>query len=152
MTALVDGQPARLLSYLTVYGHRQRPDMRFNHFFWAILGGNPLVQFGNGIQARDVTLAAATISATAGPAVRGVPGRVYNIGGGSRVALREAFDLIARVSGRKVMIDEQGPQKGDMRDTYTDTTPARNDLACASSVTLGEGLRVMWRWMEATKA
>ena len=33
-------------------------------------------------------------------AVRGVPGRVYNIGGGSRVSLREVFDLIARVSGR----------------------------------------------------
>ena len=33
-------------------------------------------------------------------AVRGVPGRVYNIGGGSRVTLREVFELIGRVSGR----------------------------------------------------
>ncbi len=42
----------------------------------------------------------------------------------SRVSLREVFDLIARVSGRKVTIDQQAPQKGDMRDTYADTTRA----------------------------
>ena len=88
--------------------------------------------------------------ATADAAVRGVPGRVYNIGGGSRVSLREVFDLIARVSGRKVTIDQQDPQKGDMRDTYADTSRARADLGFAPSVTLEEGLRQMWRWMEAT--
>jgi nucleoside-diphosphate-sugar epimerase len=38
--------------------------------------------------------------------VRGAPGRVYNIGGGTRVSLREVFDLIPRVSGRKVTILE----------------------------------------------
>ena len=83
--------------------------------------------------------------------VRGVPGRVYNIGGGSRVSLREVFDLIARVSGRKVTIDHQGPQKGDMRDTYADTSRAQADLGFKPSVTLEEGLRNMWQWMEANK-
>ena len=109
------------------------------------------MQFGDGLQTRDFTFVADAVKATAAAAVRGVPGRVYNIGGGSRVSLREVFDLIARVSGRKVTIDQQGPQKGDMRDTYADTTRARADLGFAPSVTLEEGLRAMWRWMEATK-
>lgn len=146
------GVPAVSLRYFTVYGPRQRPDMGFNRFFSAILAGAPLVQFGDGLQTRDFTFVADAVTATAAAAVRGVPGRVYNIGGGSRVSLREVFDLIARVSGRKVTIDQQGPQKGDMRDTYADTTWARNDLAFAPSVTLEEGLRAMWRWMEATRA
>jgi len=146
------GVPAVSLRYFTVYGPRQRPDMGFNRFFSAILDGKPLIQFGDGLQTRDFTFVADAVTATAAAAVRGVPGRVYNIGGGSRVSLREVFDLLARVSGRKVTIDQQGPQKGDMRDTYADTTRARQDLAFAPSVTLEEGLRAMWRWMEATRA
>lgn len=146
------GVPAVSLRYFTVYGPRQRPDMGFHRFFSAVLSGQPLIQFGDGLQTRDFTFVADAVTSTATAAVRGVPGRVYNIGGGSRVSLREVFDLIARVSGRKVTIDQQGPQKGDMRDTYADTTLARQDLAFAPSVTLEEGLRAMWRWMEATNA
>jgi UDP-glucose 4-epimerase len=143
--------PAVSLRYFTVYGPRQRPDMGFNRFFSAILDGKPLVQFGDGLQTRDFTYVADAAKATADAAVRGVPGRVYNIGGGARVSLREVFDLIARVSGRKVTIDHQPPQKGDMRDTYADTSRARADLEFAPSVTLEEGLRAMWEWMELTR-
>ena len=85
-------------------------------------------------------------AATATAAVRGVPGRVYNIGGGSRVTLREVFDLLGRVTGRPVTVDVQPAQKGDMRDTYADTTRARADLGFAPSVTLEEGLAAMYRW------
>jgi UDP-glucose 4-epimerase len=145
------GVPTVSLRYFTVYGPRQRPDMGFNRFFTAILAGKPLVQFGDGLQTRDFTYVADAARATADAAVRGVPGRVYHIGGGARVSLKEVFDLLARVSGRKVTIDQQGPQKGDMRDTYADTARARADLGFAPSVTLEEGLRQMWRWMETNQ-
>jgi nucleoside-diphosphate-sugar epimerase len=144
------GVPTVSLRYFTVYGPRQRPDMGFHRFFSAILAGRPLIQFGDGLQTRDFTYVADAVAATAAAAVRGAPGRVYNIGGGARVSLREVFDLLARVSGRAVTIDQQGPQKGDMRDTYADTSRARADLGFAPSVTLEEGLRAMWQWMEAT--
>ena len=145
------GVPAVSLRYFTVYGPRQRPDMGFNRFFKAVLDGKPLIQFGDGLQTRDFTVVADAVAATAAAAVRGVPGRVYNIGGGSRVSLKEVFALIARVSGRPVTIDQQGPQKGDMRDTYADTSRARADLGFAPSVTLEAGLRAMWQWMEANR-
>ena len=45
-----------------------------------------------------------------------------------------------------VIIDHQGPQKGDMRDTYADTTLARADLGFAQSVTLEQGLTAMHQW------
>ena len=145
------GVPAVSLRYFTVYGPRQRPDMGFHRFFSAILAGKPLIQFGDGLQTRDFTFVADAVTATAAAAVRGVPGRVYNIGGGARVSLLEVFDLLARVSDRPVAIDRQDPQRGDMRDTYADTSRAEADLAFAPSVTLEEGLRAMWRWMEATR-
>jgi nucleoside-diphosphate-sugar epimerase len=144
------GVPAVSLRYFTVYGPRQRPDMGFNRFFTAVLAGRPVAQFGDGLQSRDFTFVADAAGATATAAVRGVPGRVYNIGGGSRVTVREVFDLIGRVSGRPVLIDHQPEQKGDMRDTYADTSRARADLGFAPSVTLEDGLRQMHSWFLST--
>ena len=143
--------PTVSLRYFTVYGPRQRPDMGFNRFFSAVLDGRPVTQFGDGLQTRDFTFVADAVSATAAAAVRGVPGGVYNIGGGSRVSLRDVFALIGRVSGRPVLIDHQEAQKGDMRDTYADTSRARADLGFAPTVDLEQGLRAMLTWMEATR-
>lgn len=143
--------PTVSLRYFTVYGPRQRPDMGFNRFFAAVLDGRPLVQFGDGRQTRDFTYVADAVSATAAAAVRGVPGRVYNIGGGSRVSLLEVFELIGRVSGRPITIERQPAQKGDMRDTYADTSRARADLGFVPSIRLEDGLREMLAWMTTTR-
>ena len=145
------GVPTVSLRYFTVYGPRQRPDMGFNRFFSAALAGRPVLQYGDGLQTRDFTFVTDAATATANAAVRGTPGGVYNIGGGSRVSLREVFDMIGRVSGRALQIDLQPPQKGDMRDTYADTSRARADLAFAPSVDLETGLRAMFSWMEAIR-
>lgn len=140
------GVPTVSLRYFTVYGPRQRPDMGFNRFFSAVLAGKPVAQYGDGLQTRDFTFVADAARATADAGVRGVPGRVYNIGGGSRVTLLEVFDLIGKVSGKPLLIDKQPPQKGDMRDTYADTTLARADLGFAPTVTLEQGLTAMHQW------
>jgi UDP-glucose 4-epimerase len=139
------------LRYFTVYGPRQRPDMGFNRFFSAVLDGRPVAQFGDGLQTRDFTFVADIVTATAAAAVRGTPGGVYNIGGGSRVTLLDVFSLIGRISGCPVAIDYQPAQKGDMRDTYADTSRARADLGFVPSVSLEDGLRQMFEWMETTR-
>ena len=138
--------PTVSLRYFTVYGPRQRPDMGFHRFFSAVLAGRPVTQYGDGLQTRDFTFVADAARATADAGVRGTAGRVYNIGGGSRVTLLEVFDLIGKVSTRPVIIDKQPPQKGDMRDTYADTTLARADLGFAPTVTLEQGLTAMHQW------
>jgi UDP-glucose 4-epimerase len=143
--------PTVSLRYFTVYGPRQRPDMGFNRFFSAVLDGHPVTQYGDGLQTRDFTFVADAVTATAAAAVLGVPGGVYNIGGGSRVSLLEVFELIGRVSGRRVLIENQPAQKGDMRDTYADTSKARKDLGFVPAVPLEAGLREMFVWMEATR-
>jgi UDP-glucose 4-epimerase len=145
------GVPIVSLRYFTVYGPRQRPDMGFHRFLSAVLDGRPIVQYGDGLQTRDFTFVADAVTATAAAAVRGTPGGVYNIGGGSRVSLREVLDMIARVVNRPLKIDVQPAQKGDMRDTYADTTRARSDLGFAPKTGLEAGLRHMLDWMESTR-
>jgi nucleoside-diphosphate-sugar epimerase len=143
------GVPAVSLRYFTVYGPRQRPDMGFSLFFDAALDGRPVAQFGDGRQTRDFTFVADAVAATVSAATRGKPGGVYNIGGGSRVALLDVFELIRRVTGRPLRVDRREAQRGDMRDTYADTTRARADLAFIPTVTLEEGLRAQYDWMTA---
>lgn len=138
--------PVVSLRYFTVYGPRQRPDMGFHRFLRAALNGDPLTVYGDGEQTRDFTFVADAVSATLAAATKSRVGRVYNVGGSSRVTINEVMDLIGRVSGRRLTIQREPAQKGDMRHTYADASRAQQDLGLASSVTLEEGLRQQYRW------
>ncbi len=141
------GVPTVSLRYFTVYGPRQRPDMGFNRFLRATLRHEPITIYGDGEQTRDFTFVADAVSATVAAARRGVPGRVYNIGGGSRVSINEVLDMIGRVAGRRPLVTVDSAQKGDMRHTYADTSLAKADLGFAPTVGLEDGLAAEYQWL-----
>jgi UDP-glucose 4-epimerase len=144
------GVPATSVRYFTVYGPRQRPDMAFNRFLKAAIAGTAISVYGDGLQTRDFTFVADAVAATVAAGQRGVPGRAYNIGGGSRVTLNEVLGLIERIAGRPLVIERGPVQKGDMRDTYADTSLARTDLGFAPTVSLSEGLTAEYQWLAAS--
>ena len=141
------GVPTVSLRYFTVYGPRQRPDMGFHKFLRATMRGEPITVFGDGEQTRDFTFVADAVTATITAATRGVPGRVYNIGGGSRVSVNEVLEMIARVAGRRPVVQVDPVQKGDMRHTYADTSLARADMGFAPTIGLEEGLAAEHAWL-----
>jgi len=143
------GVPTVALRYFTVYGPRQRPDMGFHRFIRAGLRGDPIALYGDGEQTRDFTFVADAVTATYHAGVRGVPGAVYNIGGGSRVSINHVLDIIGGLLGRPLAVRREGAQKGDMRDTYADTSRARRDIGFAPSVTLEQGLEAEVRWLSS---
>jgi nucleoside-diphosphate-sugar epimerase len=142
-----EGVPAVSLRYFTVYGPRQRPDMGFHKFLRATLLDQPITVYGDGEQTRDFTFVHDAVAANVAAATRGIPGRVYNIGGGSRVSINEVLDMIARVSGRRPRVHVDPAQKGDMRHTYADTSLARTDLGFVPRVGLEEGLAAEQAWL-----
>jgi nucleoside-diphosphate-sugar epimerase len=141
------GVPTVSLRYFTVYGPRQRPDMGFHKFLRATILGEPITVYGDGEQTRDFTFVADAVSATIAAATRGIPGRVYNIGGGSRVSVNEVLELIGRVAGRRPLVTVDPAQKGDMRHTYADTSLARMDLGFSPTVGLEQGLAAEHQWL-----
>jgi len=143
------GVPAVSLRYFTVYGPRQRPDMAFHRFFRAATEGRPITIYGDGEQTRDFTFVADAVAATLAAGDRGAPGRVYNIGGGSRVSVNQVLDLVGRISGRRLDVRYEAPQVGDMRDTFADTSRARADLGFSPAVALEQGLEAEYRWLSA---
>jgi nucleoside-diphosphate-sugar epimerase len=141
------GVPTVSLRFFTVYGPRQRPDMGFHKFLRATMCSEAIRLYGDGEQTRDFTFVDDAVTATVEAARRGTPGRVYNIGGGSRVSINAVLEMIARVAGRQPIIAIDPAQKGDMRHTYADTGLARIDLGFVPSVGLEEGLRAEHRWL-----
>ncbi len=139
--------PATALRYFTVYGPRQRPDMGFHKFLRAAIRQEPINLYGDGEQTRDFTYVHDAVDATIAAATKGAPGRVYNIGGGSRVSMNQVIDIIGRVSGRTLNIVREEAQKGDMRHTYADTALARRDLGFAPKVSLEDGLAAEYKWL-----
>ena len=142
-----EGVPTVSLRYFTVYGPRQRPDMGFHKFLRATLLDQPITVYGDGEQTRDFTFVHDAVAANVAAAIRGIPGRVYNIGGGSRVSINEVLDMIARVSGRRPKTIVDPAQKGDMRHTYADTSRARADLGYEPTVGLEAGLAAEYQWL-----
>ena len=141
------GVPAVALRYFTVYGPRQRPDMAFNRFLRAVAAHEPINLYGDGEQTRDFTFVEDAVSATVAAGLRGTPGRVYNIGGGSRVSMNRVIDVIASATGCIPDIRREAAQKGDMRDTFADTSRARNDLDFVPTVTLEDGILAEYQWL-----
>ncbi len=145
------GLPTLSLRYFTVFGPRQRPDMAFHRFFRAARDGEPIRVFGDGRQTRDFTFVSDIVAATRAAAVSGRPGSVYNVGGGERVELNHVLKLIEQITTRPLQVQREEAQKGDMRDTFADTTAARRDLGFQSSVRLAEGLAREWDWRRGNR-
>jgi UDP-glucose 4-epimerase len=141
------GLPTVSLRYFTVYGPRQRPDMGFHKFLRAAIVGQPITVYGDGEQTRDFTYVHDAVTATVAAGAVGVPPRVYNVGGGSRVTVNEVLEMIGRVSGRQPVITVDAAQKGDMRHTFADTSRARADLGFVPSIGLEEGLAAEYQWL-----
>jgi UDP-glucose 4-epimerase len=141
------GLPTVSLRFFTVYGPRQRPDMAFHRFLRAARDGATVNVFGDGLQTRDFTFVDDIVAATRAAALSGRPGSVYNVGGGVRVALRDVLRMVEDVTGRPLRVEHREAQKGDMRDTFADTTAAARDLAFRSSLELREGLAREWAWL-----
>ena len=133
------------LRYFTVYGPRQRPDMAFHKFMRSLIEDKPLTVFGEGNQTRDFTFVDDIVEANVLSLADGVEG-VYNIGGGSRVTLKEALETLGRVSGKKLRLDNIEEQAGDAKHTSADTSRAREKLGYAPRVSLEEGLAREFAW------
>ncbi len=140
--------PAVSLRYFTVYGPGQRPDMAFHRFISAILEGEEVVVYGSGEQTRDFTFIDDIVEANLAAAtadIAQVEGKVYNIGGGSRISVNGVLEILRRLSEKTLRVRHAPVQAGDPPHTYADTTRAQQDLNYKPRRSLEEGLSIMFK-------
>lgn len=140
--------PTVSLRFFTVYGPGQRPDMAFHKFFKAIAEDKPITVYGDGKQTRDFTYVDDIIEANFSSLKNGVPGEVYNIGGGSRKKLEEIFSIIESICQKKIKKNREEKQRGDVPHTLADIQKAHKELNYSPQIQLSDGLKEEWTWIQ----
>ncbi len=137
--------PTVSLRYFTVYGPGQRPDMAFHRFIRAIMEGKEPTLYGSGDQTRDFTYIDDIVSANLAAAVNPqAVGRVYNIGGGSRISLNGVIALLAEIAAKPVRVKREELSAGDPLHTFADTRRAKNELGYYPQTGIEVGLQKMY--------
>lgn len=150
------GVPTSSLRYFTVYGPRQRPDMAFRKYLEAALDGRTFTIYGDGSQTRDFTFVTDAVRANLMAAAAPDTTQVFNVGGGSRVSLREALDTltgllqVAAPSARAEVVYEE-TALGDVRHTAADVSRATEAIGWRPAVSLSDGLAQEVTWTVARR-
>lgn len=141
------GLPVVSLRYFTVYGPRQRPDMAFHRFIKSALDGKPIEVFGNGTQTRDFTYVSDIIAANQSAMTYDGDVSIFNVGGGNRVTLNAALDVLTSELAGPVDVVFTNRQKGDVTHTYADVGLAKKELGYSPKMDLEHGLAKEIEWV-----
>ncbi len=145
--------PTACLRFFTVFGARQRPDLAIATFMRRIAVGQPITVFGDGSMRRDFTFIDDIVAGVLAALDR-IPDhgfRVWNLGSDRPIRLDEMVASVAKVVGRKPILDPRPAQPGDVHATWADLTRARNELAYSPRTSFEQGLQAQWNWFQASR-
>jgi UDP-glucuronate 4-epimerase len=138
------------LRFFTVYGPRQRPEMAISLFARAAVHARPITVFGDGTMRRDFTYVDDIVRGTLAALDRAPPGfRIFNLGSGAPVELKELVRMIAAGAGVNPVIERAPVPLGDVDATFADVARARVELGWTPRVPLHEGLQHVLAWVRS---
>jgi UDP-glucuronate 4-epimerase len=155
--------PTTGLRFFTVYGPYGRPDMAYYKFTKAILNGDPIDVYNNGVMKRDFTYIDDIVEgvvrvmdktptpnenkySTAKP-----PYQLYNIGNNSPVTLRDFITAIENACGVKANENLLPMQPGDVPSTYADIDDLKSKFGFEPSTSVTKGIEKFVNWFRDLK-
>ena len=161
------GLPTTGLRFFTVYGPWYRPDMALFLFTRAILAGEAIAVFNNGLMQRDFTYIDDVVDgvvriaervaapdpawdgACPDPATSTAPYRVYNIGNNRPVQLLHLIAVLEACLGVKALKRMLPMQAGDVPATYADVDDLAAAVGFAPATPIEVGVERFVRWYRA---
>jgi UDP-glucose 4-epimerase len=134
------------LRYFNIFGPRQDPSSPYSGvislFIKGMSQGQPPTIYGDGLQTRDFTYVANAVAANLAALRHPEPllGRVFNVGTGRRVSLRELVEALNRILGTRLEPQYHPPRPGDVRDSLASLARIRQVLGYEPRVSFEEGL------------
>ncbi len=144
------------LRYFNVYGPRMDIHGVYTEVLirWMekIAAGQPLTIFGDGLQTMDFIyvddVARANILAATAP----VTDRVYNVGTGTEVSLREMAEVLQLAMGASVPIEYAPPRAvNPVPRRLADTWLARQEIGFEAAVSFEDGMRALVGWWQQVR-
>jgi len=150
--------PTTGLRFFTVYGPYGRPDMAYFKFTKAILNGDPIDVYNNGVMKRDFTYIDDIVGGLLKiivyvPSVQSneytkatAPYSLYNIGNNNPVSLRLFINAIEGACGKKAIENLMPMQAGDVPETYADIDTLINSVGFKPSTSINDGIKKFVKW------
>ena len=152
------GIPSTGLRFFTVYGPYGRPDMAYFKFTKAILEGQPIDVYNNGVMQRDFTyiddiiegivrlIPRAPALQKPGTSNAEAPFRVYNIGNNNPIELSRFIKAIETATGIEAKRNNFPMQAGDVPITYADVDDLMADVGFKPDTSIEDGIARFVRW------
>ncbi|NER51252.1 MAG: NAD-dependent epimerase [Symploca sp. SIO1A3] len=158
------GLPTTGLRFFTVYGPWGRPDMAYFLFTKAILEGEPIKVFNNGLMKRDFTYIddliegvvrvmakipqPANLEESSEQSKAPAAYKVYNIGNNQPVELMRLIEVIETSLGRKAVKNLFPMQPGDVPVTYAKVDDLINDVGFSPNTPIEVGIQRFVDWYQ----
>jgi UDP-glucose 4-epimerase len=140
-----------ILRLANVYGPRQDPGGESGVipiFCARVLAGERPVIYGDGAQTRDYVYIGDAVGAFLAAADQGRPG-IWNIGTGLETSVLGLAHLIGEAAGHEVDPEFAAARPGELKRSALAAERAQRDLGWTPAVPLADGVRKVYRWIEA---
>ncbi|MBM4371377.1 MAG: SDR family NAD(P)-dependent oxidoreductase [Deltaproteobacteria bacterium] len=134
------------LRFFTVYGPGQRPEMAIHRFTRLLSEGRTVPMFGDGTTSRDYTYVDDIVDGVVRAMERVEGYRVFNLGGGHPVELRNLIDIIAGALGVPARVEQLPPQAGDVEHTHASIERATRELGFRVTTNIEDGVAAFVEW------
>ena len=142
--------PATGLRFFTVYGPYGRPDMALYKFANSILKNKFLTMFNYGKHKRDFTYIDDVTNAIkkiiSKPSVEKIPFQLFNIASSSPENLKKFLKFIENRLYKKAKIKYLPLQKGDIYQTFGDTSRLKKKINFKIKTSLEDGIKKYINW------
>jgi UDP-glucose 4-epimerase len=144
----IHGLQTVCLRFFNVYGSRQSGGPYggvITTFLELLRKGKPLVIYGDGKQSRDFLYVADAAKACMLAFHReNCSGKTLNIGTGSQVSINELAQILIKLMDKsKTKVIHAEERKGDIKESYADTSRAKKELSFKCDYSISEGLKKM---------
>jgi len=151
MFGRMHGLDFAILRPSTPYGPRQNPLGRqgvIAVMLYRIAHGLPITIWGEDTITRDYFYISDMVEALVLCARHELKEhRVFNVGGGEEVSLRQLIDSAEGVAGKKASVIFEAARNFDVPRLSLDTRLASREMGWTPKVSLSEGMNRTWRWM-----
>ena len=134
------------LRYFTVYGPWGRPDMALFKFVKAILEDEPIDVYNNGDMIRDFAYIDDIVDGTILAIDSAFDYEILNLGCSEPIRLMNFIKIIEMQLGKKAKLNLLPMQMGDVKETISDITYAKDALGYHPKVPVANGIHKFITW------